>query len=87
MVRSLADFVVSIGTDGCIVAQGSVLEVLGADKTTSDELRKDEEAINTVEDMEEVEKRAASQSDGKLIVAEEIEEGHVSWKSGKFTNT
>jgi hypothetical protein len=85
MVRSLADFAVSIGTDGCIVAQGSVLEVLGADKTISDELQEDEEAINMAE--EEVEKRAVPQSDGKLIIAEEIEEGHVSWKSGMFNNT
>jgi hypothetical protein len=30
MVRSLAEFAVSVGTDGSIVAQGTVLEVLGS---------------------------------------------------------
>lgn len=80
MVQSLADFAVSIGTDGKIVAQGTIPEVLGADKVMSKRMQQVEESIEMAE--EEMEKPAAPQSGGKLIVAEEIEEGHVSWQSG-----
>lgn len=79
MTRSLAGFVVSIGTDGTITAQGTILEVLGADKTVSEELKQDQKAIQKA--GEEVDKPNAPSSDGKLIVAEEIEEGHISWQS------
>jgi hypothetical protein len=79
MTRSLAEFAVSIGTDGTITAQGTILEVLGSDKTISEELKQDQKAIEKAE--EEVDKPNAPSSDGKLIVAEEIEEGHISWQS------
>ncbi|KAF9455005.1 hypothetical protein P691DRAFT_813919 [Macrolepiota fuliginosa MF-IS2] len=82
MVRSLAKFAVSIGTDGSIVSQGTILEVVGADKEAAKELQRDEEATKAAE--EEVDKPKAPPSDGKLIVAEEIEEGHVSWQSLKM---
>lgn len=84
MVRSLANFAVSINTDGSIVAQGTILEVLGADKTISKELQRDEEAMGMSE--EEVDKPTAPQSDGKLIMAEEIDEGHVGWQSSMSPN-
>ncbi|KXN81115.1 ATP-binding cassette transporter abc4 [Leucoagaricus sp. SymC.cos] len=79
MTRSLADFVVSIGTDGSVMAKGTVLEVLGADEAKSTALEADKETVQTA--AGEVDKPITPESDGKLIVAEEIEEGHVSWKS------
>ncbi len=79
MTRSLAEFAVSIGTDGAIVAQGTVLDVLGSDTTISEELKQDQKAVQMA--GEEIDKPNAPSSDGKLIVAEEIEEGHISWQS------
>jgi hypothetical protein len=81
MTRDLASFAVSIGTDGSIVAQGTVAEVLGADKTIVEELEKDEEAI--IKADEKIDQPTDLHGDGKLIVPEEIEEGHVSWDACK----
>lgn len=78
MTQSLAGFVVSVGTGGRIVAQGTVLEVLGADKAIFDELKQDKEAIE--KSGEEVDKPATPSSDGKLVVAEEVEVGHLGWQ-------
>ncbi|KAF5356102.1 hypothetical protein D9756_004037 [Leucocoprinus leucothites] len=80
LVRSLAQFAVSIGTDGCIAVHGSVNEVIGADEAISKVLEEDKEGVEMA--AEEVDKPTAPQADGKLIVAEEIEEGHVSWNAG-----
>ena len=79
MTRSLADFAVSIGTDGNIVAQGTVDEVMGVDKNIAKTLKRDEEMIKMTE--EQVDKSTAVKSEGKLIVAEEVELGHIGWPS------
>lgn len=79
MTRSLAEFAVSIGTDGAIVAQGTVPEVLGSDITIFEELKQDQEVIRAAE--EEIDKPKPPSPEGKLIVAEEIDLGHVSWKA------
>ncbi|PSS08857.1 hypothetical protein PHLCEN_2v3472 [Hermanssonia centrifuga] len=76
MASPLADFVVSIGVDGRIASQGSVSEALAKDSKLAEEFKHEEEAIelDENEDVDEV----AGTTDGKLIVAEEIEVGHVS---------
>ncbi|KAI9444470.1 hypothetical protein H4582DRAFT_2052775 [Lactarius indigo] len=65
MVTPLADYVVSLGTDGRIASRGSVSNALKNDKTLEKELAEDA--------------RMAKSADGKLILAEEIAEGNVSW--------
>ncbi|KAJ3564413.1 hypothetical protein NP233_g8310 [Leucocoprinus birnbaumii] len=84
MVRSLAGFAVSIGTDGCIVAHGTVDSVLGADEAISRVLEENKESIEMASEVVDKPQTAVPPTDGKLIVAEEIEVGHVSWKSVKL---
>ncbi|KAJ3564415.1 hypothetical protein NP233_g8309 [Leucocoprinus birnbaumii] len=82
IVRSLAEFAVSIGTDGRIIAHGTIDEVIGSDDTISKALEEDKEAVEMAAEV--VDKPVAPQADGKLIVPEEVEEGHVSWKAVKL---
>lgn len=77
MASPLADYVVSLGKDGRVASRGSALDAIAEYITLSPEL---------VEKVQDEEKRideepdaTAKQTDGKLIVAEEIAEGHVSW--------
>lgn len=87
MTSKLADFVISIH-DGHIVSQGSVREVLADDETLVEELKHDEEAVE-LDQNEDAESGAPDESDaaptkpkeGKLVVAEEVAVGHVSWKA------
>jgi hypothetical protein len=81
MASSLADYVVSLGLDGRVACHGSVSDAVTNDKKLAAELVKGVRAIKDEEkriDQEEPD-AATKQADGKLIVAEEIAEGHVSW--------
>ncbi|CAL1696193.1 unnamed protein product [Somion occarium] len=82
----IADFVVSLGPDGRILSQGSLSRALAKNKKLAvemmeetDELKKHETEIDY-----EVPDAFPSKSDGKLIVAEEIAEGHVGWSALKL---
>ena len=81
MASHVADFVVSLGTDGRVASQGSMSKVLAKDKGLSKEIDEEnkeiEKAEHTVDDQQPVEE--SKKSDGKLIVAEEISVGHISW--------
>ncbi|KAH8978585.1 hypothetical protein EDB92DRAFT_2119177 [Lactarius akahatsu] len=86
MTTPLADYVVSLGKDGRIASRGSVSDALKKDKTLAKELaestrtiKDDENKIDSQEPDETV-----KQADGKLILAEEIAEGHVSWDAVKL---
>ncbi|KAI0329604.1 multidrug resistance-associated ABC transporter [Cubamyces sp. BRFM 1775] len=83
MASPIADFVVSLGTDGRIASQGTLSKVLAKDKKLSAELAEEREEMKKAEDevdhVEPDDESAPKKSDGKLIVAEEIAEGHVSW--------
>ncbi|KAI0291829.1 hypothetical protein BC826DRAFT_1105763 [Russula brevipes] len=86
MASSLADYVVSLGLDGRVACHGSVSDAVTNDKKLAAELVKGVRAINDGEkkiDQEEPD-AVAKQADGKLIVAEEIAEGHVSWDAFKL---
>ncbi|PSR71469.1 hypothetical protein PHLCEN_2v12736, partial [Hermanssonia centrifuga] len=78
MASPLADFVVSIGADGCIASQGSVSETLAKDSKLVEEFKHEGEAIELNENEDENEVIDSEVKDGKLIVTEEVEEGHVS---------
>lgn len=62
--------------DGRIDAQGSALEVLGKSDSLKEEVAKDQAVIERMD--EEIDDTTAKKS-GKLIMAEEMEEGHVGW--------
>lgn len=87
----MADFVVSL-RDGRIMSQGSFGDALSKDEELVEEYKHDEEAIEldkteAAELSEGVDDVTATvlPSKGKLVVAEEKEEGDVSWKTCKFT--
>ncbi|KAJ7785936.1 hypothetical protein B0H16DRAFT_1681200 [Mycena metata] len=84
MAKPVAKHVVSMGVDGHIHSHGSISEALATDEVLAEELSKDQEALDKkVDEIDTapVEKKAP---DGKLIVAEEVEEGHVSWDALKL---
>jgi hypothetical protein len=81
MTRPIAGFVVAMGLDGRVTSQGSISEALSKDKSLAKELLKEEDVLQKAEDEIDAPPPPtdAPKADGKLIVAEEMEEGHVSW--------
>lgn len=83
MAGPLADFVVSLNTDGHIVSQGSVKEALAKDVTLAEEVKHEEEAIELEEAEEDKADEPTNTKKGRLIVAEEIAIGRISWPACK----
>lgn len=85
MASSIAHWVVSLGLDGRIANQGPIDEALKRDSVLLAEVAKDEEAIETEEQVIVVEGEARPEKpSGKLMTAEEIAEGHVGWPARTF---
>ena len=86
LTRPIADFVVALGNGGLVVSQGSLDQALREDTELYEELKAEVE--NLAKADLEVDKPTADDTmtpeDGKLVVAEEIEEGHISWKARKY---
>jgi len=87
MTSSVAHFVVSLGANGRIVSQGSISEAIVKDDTFAAEAAKDQEVFDkeaeVIDGLEEP-KADTKKSDGKLVMSEEIAEGHVSWPACWF---
>lgn len=85
MAGPLADFVVSLNTDGYIVSQGSVTDAIAKDATLAEEMKHEEEAVE-LDAIEETTGTQPAEEDkkGKLVVAEEVAIGHVSWSACEF---
>ncbi|KAF8528037.1 P-loop containing nucleoside triphosphate hydrolase protein, partial [Hysterangium stoloniferum] len=82
MVKSLAAFVVSIGLDGHIVSQGSMTDALAVDDTLLNEAVESQELELEAKKSVDVDPpKKNSKSGSKLVVAEEIAMGHVSWQA------
>ncbi|KAJ7797502.1 P-loop containing nucleoside triphosphate hydrolase protein [Mycena olivaceomarginata] len=83
MTSKIAEFVVSLGLDGRVHSQGSVSDALEQDEQLAKEVTKDQEILELAE--KELDPITAldkpPKKDGKLIIAEEIAIGHVSWKA------
>ncbi|KAI0650859.1 multidrug resistance-associated ABC transporter [Trametes meyenii] len=88
MASPIAGFVVSLGTDGHIASQGTLSKVLAKDKKLAEELSEEQQEISKaeheVDHVEPDDETAPKKSDGKLVVAEEIAEGHISWPALKL---
>lgn len=83
MASPIAHFVVSLGSDGRVVSQGHISEALARDKNLLKETAENMKGLEKAD--EEIDATEAKvKGDGKLMVAEEIQEGHVSWKSLKL---
>ncbi|KAE9396473.1 hypothetical protein BT96DRAFT_996727 [Gymnopus androsaceus JB14] len=85
LVQPIAKFVVSI-KDGRVASQTSIEEAISSDEALAAEVEKDEEAVERAAD--EIDPQSApnepSGKDGKLILKEEVELGHVSWTALKL---
>lgn len=82
LASPIADFVVAL-RDGTIVNQGSLSKALDQDAELSGERAKEAELIKTAAGAD---KEAGPTHDGgKLVVDEEIAEGHVSWSARQCT--
>ncbi|KAI0758154.1 multidrug resistance-associated ABC transporter [Fomes fomentarius] len=88
MASPIADFVISLGMDGRVQSQGSLSKILAKDDKLAEELAEAREEIkkaeNEVDYVEPDDENAPKKADGKLVVAEEISEGHVSWTALKL---
>jgi hypothetical protein len=88
MAAPVADFVVSLGADGRVRSRGSVEQALARDSALKRELAQEERALQKAEareaDGEGAPAPAAeARGDGKLIMKEEVAEGHVSWAASE----
>jgi len=84
LASPIANFIVSIGLDGSVRSQGTEIAVaLASDPALAAEVKHDQESLELQKDEEAVEKpeNVKASPDGKLIMAEEIVVGHVTWKS------
>ncbi|KAF8963040.1 hypothetical protein BDZ97DRAFT_1758980 [Flammula alnicola] len=85
LATPVAKFIISIGQDGSVQTEGTAIEeAVEDDPKLAAEAEHDREALEI--GNEEVPSLAHKETpvDGKLIVAEEIAEGHVTWKSLKL---
>ncbi|KAJ7645869.1 hypothetical protein B0H17DRAFT_1186847 [Mycena rosella] len=83
MTSKIAKFVVSVGLDGRVSSQASISDALAHDEALAKEVSKDQETLEAA-DKETVSTPPADEpkvTKGKLIVAEEIPLGHVSWSA------
>jgi hypothetical protein len=85
MAGPLADFVVSLNTDGHIISQGSVSDALSKDLKLVEKIKHEEGAVELAEaELEETTvDKAIQEKKGKLVIAEEVARGHVSWHACK----
>lgn len=82
MTGSIADFVVSLGSDGRILSQGTMSKALATSKALTKELEAREMKLHKAEETVDGEVPEVREGkSGKLMVAEEIAEGHVSWSA------
>ncbi|KDR83065.1 hypothetical protein GALMADRAFT_238871 [Galerina marginata CBS 339.88] len=80
LVGPIADFVISLGLDGSVQTQGTeIAAVLENDPRLAFEVEQEKKALE--ETKEDVQTPPKATSDGKLVVAEEIVQGHITWKS------
>lgn len=86
MASPIAEYVVSLGLDGKVASRGSVLDALAHDNALSKEVAEEVVAIEIADTEIDSEEpgEADKKADGKLTVAEEIHEGHVSWEASTF---
>jgi len=85
MTSPIADFVVSLGSDGRVLSQGTLSKALATSRTLTKGLKAEEAELRKAEEMVDAEVPEIPESkSGKLMVAEEVAEGHVSWSAREF---
>lgn len=82
MTSPVADFVVSLGSDGRILSQGTMSKALATSNALTKELKAEASGLQRAEETVDGEVPESREGkSGKLMVAEEVAEGHVSWSA------
>ncbi|KAJ7485533.1 P-loop containing nucleoside triphosphate hydrolase protein [Mycena latifolia] len=81
LVAPIADFTISIGLNGRILSQGSVAAALQHDIALANEANADLQVMEQAVDEEPVAVKKDTKTDGKLILAEELQLGKVKWSA------
>lgn len=85
VISPIADFVVSLGSDGRVLSQGTMSKALAVSKSLTKELKAEEAEFHKAEETVDGDVPGVPESkSGKLMVAEEVAEGHVSWSAREF---
>lgn len=85
----IASFVVSLDLDGRVASHGSFAEVLGEDHAIATTVAKEvgSESRSSDDSNTVLTEAETGQHLGKLIAAEEIAQGHVSWETCESIQT
>jgi hypothetical protein len=85
LTAPIADFVVSIGLDGIPHDVGTdIAAALESDPVLAREVDAEQEESAIEEQVVDAVNKEEQKSDGKLILAEEIVEGRITWRSFKL---
>ncbi|KAK7035939.1 P-loop containing nucleoside triphosphate hydrolase protein [Favolaschia claudopus] len=85
LVQPIAGFVISLSSDGRVLTRGSVSEVLAQNQDLTSELEIETKAsLSQDQGIDDNKLSDDSASGGKLIVAEGVNIGHVSWAARKY---
>ncbi|KAH7927390.1 P-loop containing nucleoside triphosphate hydrolase protein [Leucogyrophana mollusca] len=85
MTSAISHFVVCVGANGRIASKGSISDAIAKDHRLAAEIAKEQEAIEHAEVTDGAQEiKTETKVDGKLVIKEEILEGHVSWHAFKL---
>ncbi|KAF8876209.1 multidrug resistance-associated ABC transporter [Gymnopilus junonius] len=88
LASPVAEFVVSIGLDGRVQSQGTEIALaLAKNPTLAAEAEEDREVTEIAKEEIDTPEAKPKPADGKLVIAEEINVGHVTWRSVKLLIT
>jgi ABC-type methionine transport system ATPase subunit len=77
LASPIADYVVSMGTDGRIVSQGVPTEALVVDRDLAEEISHEQEAIELEEELEEADDNKAVSKGSKVIWLHSLDLAHM----------
>lgn len=82
MTSPLADFVVTLGSNGRVLKQESFVKANRDDSQLVVDLDEDDVLVSNNDKLDQPEAQN-KQSDGKLVMEEEVSVGHVGWQARK----
>ncbi|KIO07506.1 hypothetical protein M404DRAFT_24002 [Pisolithus tinctorius Marx 270] len=85
MVSPVAQYVVSLASNGRIASQGTLSEAIATDDKLAAEVAKEQKGLEIEEEViVSAEQALPKKGEGKLVLEEEILEGRVSWSALKL---
>ncbi|GJJ15111.1 hypothetical protein Clacol_009386 [Clathrus columnatus] len=84
LVAPVAEFVVSLDINGQIASQGSLSDALSKNERLLEEVMQEQQLIKEEETVDTPEAEKDTKQKGKLVLAEEVAVGHVSWAAMKL---